>query len=134
MGKLRKRLLFTSCWAGLFAMLGLVQQWRTGVRAFLPPACSAVVLSLKFRPRHVCPPPSLPAQAIERFMAFVDEIMAPSYDFLSVCKCTARDIARRVRQGRVGRAAQGEAGEGGEEEAQGGGEEASAQPGTLRTA
>ena len=33
-------------------------------------------------------------------MAFVDEIMAPSYDFLSVCKCTARDIARRVRQGR----------------------------------
>jgi hypothetical protein len=29
-------------------------------------------------------------------MQFVDEIMAPNDDFLTVCKCTAREIARQV--------------------------------------
>ncbi|GAX74920.1 hypothetical protein CEUSTIGMA_g2366.t1 [Chlamydomonas eustigma] len=37
------------------------------------------------------------SQAIEPFMTFVDDIMAPKeHDFLTVCKCAAREIARQV--------------------------------------
>ena len=36
------------------------------------------------------------SQAIEPFIQFVDEVMSPSHDFLSVCKVTARETARQV--------------------------------------